>query len=218
MVSDRYGEIVEAATALFSKKGYEATSVRDIADAVRLKPGSLYAHIRSKEDLLAVIIERVTETFYERGRAALAADGRTASERLRAFMVAHLETIADHQQSATVFLHEWEGLDPKRRAHNLKQRDEYESWLVDLIDEGVRAGEFRAVDTRLAAKAVLSLVNWAYTWFSPKGRLGVDQLVDQFYDMLVSGIGGRTKAAGANGSGAGAAKRTRRTVAARGRS
>lgn len=220
MASDRYGEIVQAATTLFSKKGYEATSVRDIADAVHLKPGSLYAHIRSKEDLLAAIIERVTEEFYDRARPALAADGRTPSERLRAFLVAHLTTIAENLPSATVFLHEWEGLDAERLAANRKHRIEYERLLVDLINEGVRAGEFRAVEPRLTAKAVLSVVNWAYTWYSPAGPLGVEEIADYFFDLLVSGVGAGPRAktapqprrARANGAEGEALKRVRRAV------
>lgn len=220
MASDRYGEIVQAATTLFSKKGYEATSVRDIADAVQLKPGSLYAHIRSKEDLLGAIIERVTQEFYDRAGPALAADGRSASERLRAFLVAHLTTIAENLPSATVFLHEWEGLDAERLAANRKERVEYERSLADLIAEGVKAGEFRPVDPRLTAKAVLSLVNWAYTWYSPAGPLGVDEIADYFFDLLVSGLGAgprsktvpqprRTRGVGTEGE---TLKRVRRAV------
>lgn len=220
MASDRYGEIVRAATTLFSKKGYEATSVRDIADAVHLKPGSLYAHIRSKEDLLAAIIERVTEEFYDRARPALAADGRTPSERLRAFLAAHLTTIAENLPSATVFLHEWEGLDAERLAANRKKRVEYERLLVDLINEGVRAGEFRAVEPRLTAKAVLSVVNWAYTWYSPAGPLAVEEIADYFFDLLVSGLGAGPRAqtapqprrSRANGAEGEALKRVRRAV------
>lgn len=220
MASDRYGEIVQAATTLFSKQGYEATSVRDIADAVHLKPGSLYAHIRSKEDLLAAIIERVTEEFYERARPALAADGRTPSERLRAFLVAHLTTIAENLPSATVFLHEWENLDTERLAANRKKRVEYELLLVELINEGVRAGEFRAVEPRLTSKAVLSVVNWAYTWYSPAGPLGVEEIADYFFDLLVSGLGAGPRAKSApqprrvraNGAEGEALKRVRRAV------
>lgn len=207
MASDRYGEIVEAATALFSKKGYEATSVRDIADAVQLKPGSLYAHIRSKEDLLAVIIERVTEAFHARAEEALADDSLSVSERLRAFLLAHLQTIADNLASATVFLHDWEGLDEERRTQALKRRSDYERRLKALIQEGIDTGEFRPVDPGMAAKAVLSLGNWTYTWYSPKGRMSIDEVVDTYFDLLLAGLtsgmkpGRRRAAAAANGNG-----------------
>jgi AcrR family transcriptional regulator len=204
MASDRYGEIVEAATTLFSKKGYEATSVRDIADAVHLKPGSLYAHIRSKDDLLVVIIERVSDVFRERAAVPLADTESSIPDRVRAFLKGHMQTIAENLPSATVFLHEWERLDPERQKLILKVRTDYEDSLASLIEEGVRRGDFRDVSPRMAAKAFLSLANWAYTWYSPKGRLSVEEIADQFFDMLFTGVGG---------DGAAPTGRTRRRVA-----
>ncbi|HVF73888.1 MAG TPA: TetR/AcrR family transcriptional regulator [Acidimicrobiales bacterium] len=214
MASDRYGEIVEAATALFSKKGYEATSVRDIADAVQLKPGSLYAHIRSKEDLLAVIIERVTDAFFERAETALADESLSVAERLRAFLLAHLQTIADNLASATVFLHDWEGLDEVRRTQALERRAEYERRLKKLIREGIDNGEFREVDPGMTAKAVLSLGNWTYTWYSPKGRMNIEQVVDAYFDLLLAGLtsGAKPRRRPTNGNGA-TPRRTRRVAA-----
>ena len=190
MASDRYGEIVEAATTLFSKKGYEATSVRDIADAVRLKPGSLYAHIRSKDDLLVVIVERISEVFERRAAAPLADEDSTIPERVLAFLRGHMQTIAENLPSATVFLHEWERLDPQRQKLILKRRTDYEDSLASLIEEGVRRGDFRDVNPRMAAKAFLSMGNWSYTWYSPKGRLPVDEIAEQFFDMLFTGLAG----------------------------
>lgn len=198
MASDRYGEIVEAATTLFSKKGYEATSVRDIADAVRLKPGSLYAHIRSKDDLLVVIIERVSDVFRARAQGPLEDEESPIPDRVRDFLKGHIQTIAENLPSATVFLHEWERLDPERQKSILKVRTEYEDSLASLIEEGIRRGDFRDVSPRMAAKALLSMANWSYTWYSPKGRLTVEQIADQFFDMLFTGLGGE------------GAKRTRR--------
>lgn len=215
MASDRYGEIVEAATALFSKKGYEATSVRDIADAVQLKPGSLYAHIRSKEDLLAVIIERVTDAFTQRGAEALADESLSVAERLRKFLLAHLQTIAENLASATVFLHDWEGLDEVRRAQALKRRSDYEQRLTALIREGIANGEFREVDASMAAKAVLSLGNWTYTWFSPKGRMSIEQVVDTYFDLLLAGLTAEAKGRRRPANGNGAAPRRTRRVASR---
>jgi len=188
MTSPKSGEILAAAMELFSRKGYAATSMRDIADAVGLQPGSLYAHIRSKEDLLVGIIEQVREAFLQNGESALADTSEPAADRLRRFIASHLQIIADNRASAEVFLHEWKSLEGEHLDEVRANRDRYEGMLVSLLQEGVNSGEFRNVDPHLTAVAVLSVVNWAYTWYRPDGPLSASDLGDHFTDLMISGI------------------------------
>ena len=188
MPSDKYAMILQAAMDLFSEKGYEGTSMRDIADAVGLQPGSLYAHITGKEELLTAIVDRVSEQFLDAAAVAIDDTTQPVDLRLRRFVEAHLRIIAENKASATVFLHEWRSLEGERRARALHYRDEYERRLTELIAEGVERGEFRSIDTHLAAVAVLSLVNWAYTWFSPSGERSVESIAEEFTSLLVSGF------------------------------
>ncbi len=188
MTSPKSGEILAAAMELFSRKGYAATSMRDIADAVGLQPGSLYAHIRAKEDLLVGIIEQVRESFLQNGESALADTATPAADRLRRFIGAHLQIMADNRASAVVFLHEWKSLEGERLDEVRADRDRYEGMLVALLQEGVRSGEFRDVDPHLTAVAVLSVLNWAYTWYRPDGPLSASDLGDNFTDLMIFGI------------------------------
>ncbi|HUR78785.1 MAG TPA: TetR/AcrR family transcriptional regulator [Acidimicrobiales bacterium] len=188
MTSPKSGEILDAAMELFSRKGYAATSMRDIADAVGLQAGSLYAHIRSKEDLLVGIIEGVRETFLNNGESALADKTDSVADRLRRFAAAHLQIIAENRASAVVFLHEWKSLEGEQLQLVLANRDRYESMLVALLEEGVENGEFRDVDPKLTAVAVLSLLNWAHTWYRPEGAMSAADVGDYFTDLVIEGI------------------------------
>ena len=107
--------MLEAAIALFSEKGYHATTVREIAQAVGILPGSLYAHMAAKEDLLYEAVVQAWERF-RKAVAPIAASPGHAGERLRRAMAAHIRVVAESPAAATVFLHEWRALSSERRA------------------------------------------------------------------------------------------------------
>ncbi|MDQ4124833.1 MAG: TetR/AcrR family transcriptional regulator, partial [Actinomycetota bacterium] len=105
-VRTRRADVVKAAARLFSERGYHGASMQHLGEALGLQRGSLYAHIGSKEELLFDVVEEGAERFLERGEQALGAGG-SATERLKALLVGHAETAAEHLDAATVFLNEW---------------------------------------------------------------------------------------------------------------
>jgi AcrR family transcriptional regulator len=180
--------MIGVAARLFSRRGYHGTSMQNLGDALGLLRGSLYAHIGSKEELLAEIVEVGAERFLDRGRRAVEL-AAPAPRRLRAFLVGHVETVAEHIDAATVFLNEWRYLSPDARARVGDKRDEYEAMLRRIIAEGIAAGELRAdLDESLAAKLVLSAGNWVYAWYRPDGGSSATQVGEGFADMLVRGF------------------------------
>lgn len=185
---DRLAAIRSAAVELFSEKGYEATSVRDLAEAVGIQPASLYAHIRGKEDLLLAVIDEAAGRFESRWKDALAQTEQSVLDRLRLVLRAHIGAITEDLGAAAVFLHEWRALDPKRRRKVLARRDQYERWMLDLLEEGVASGELRDTDVHLTAKAVFSLANGIHTWYRPSGPLDPDEIADRYFELLVGGI------------------------------
>ena len=194
----RRSEIVAAARELFSEKGYHSASMRDIAERLGLQAGTLYVHIRSKEDVLFEIVDQAADRFLEAVRQARAeAESRGASpeEALRLAMRSHLRVVAENLDTATVFFHEWKFLDDDRRALILAKRDAYESAIRDLIIQGIESGVFRPVDPRLAGLAVLSLSNWFYQWYSPAGPQSAEDIADAFADLLLAGLLGGPQAA-----------------------
>ncbi|MGH2724099.1 MAG: TetR family transcriptional regulator [Actinomycetota bacterium] len=186
-VAPRRDRIVDAATRLFSERGYHGTSMRDIAEASGIRAASLYAHIEAKEDLLSGIIEDAAERFSARLEEVLEAQAGPV-ERLRLAIHAHVEVVAADRDAARVFLHEWNALKGEARARALELRDGYELRWDRIVREGIDRGVFRRQDATLARILVLSAANWVYTWYDPAGPLTPAQVADGFADLLLRGL------------------------------
>lgn len=184
---DRKDQIVAVAKDLFHAKGYHATSVRDIADALGILSGSLYAHISSKEDLLHAIADEAADQFIAEVTPLLDAAG-TAAERLQMAMRKHMQVIAENLSTASVFFHEWRSLDPDRREAIKKKRQQVEAVFRQLIEEGIASGEFGGVDPKFATLLVLSALNWTYQWYSPDGPLGPEEIADKYSELVLAGL------------------------------
>jgi TetR/AcrR family transcriptional regulator, cholesterol catabolism regulator len=183
----RRRQIEDVASALFGHRGYAATSMRDIAKALDLQGGSLYAHIPSKEAVLAAIVEEAADTFHAAVRPIAEGPG-TAAERLRAMIGAHLGVVTGGRDRAKVFLFEWTFLAPERREAVARSRAAYQGYFERVIGEGADAGELEAADPRLAAIFILSAMNGMAHWYRPDGRLGPDALAEQYADLFLGGL------------------------------
>jgi AcrR family transcriptional regulator len=186
-VETRREQIYNTAGALFSRRGYAATSVRDIARELDLQGGSLYAHIASKEDVLWAIVAGAAEQFFAAVRP-IVATGSPAPERLRAMIAAHVGVVATQPERATVFLHDWKYLSPPRRGTIAAQRDEYGGLFRAVIAEGIAAGHFAPADPKLAATLVLSALNGIPGWFRADGPLSAEDVAEEFANMLLRGL------------------------------
>jgi AcrR family transcriptional regulator len=186
-MSTRRSELTRQAARLFAEKGYHGTSVGDLAEAMGVKKGSLYAHIESKADLLWEVARDGAAAFH----AALDAvpDDLKATEKIRLALRAHLRVVAEQLDVATVFVREWRYLDGERREEFLAERRRYEERFRALFREGRELGELRTdLDDATATLLALSAANWAYTWL-PAGA-DTDRLADRFYDLLLDGMRG----------------------------
>ncbi len=187
-VRTRRADVVKAAARLFSERGYHGASMQHLGEALGLQRGSLYAHIGSKEELLFDVVEEGAERFLERGEQALGAGG-SATERLKALLVGHAETAAEHLDAATVFLNEWRYLSEDLRAAVQAKRDRYEAMVRSIVEQGIASGEFRAdADVRFAATLVLSAGNWLFSWYRPGGELGPTEIGERFAELLTRGL------------------------------
>lgn len=183
----RRQEILDTAGDLFQRNGYHATSMREIARSVRLQGSSLYAHIRSKEELLWAIVDEAAAAFLD---AAGAVDASLPpAERLRALVRGHLAVMREKLPLATVFFHEWTHLGPELRRSLVARRDAYQAVFRDTIEAGVRDGSFAVEDVSVATLFTLSALNWTYQWLDPHGRLSLDALADRYATMLLGALG-----------------------------
>ena len=186
-MSTRRIELTRQAARLFAEKGYHGTSIGEIADALGVQKGSLYAHIKSKQDLLYETMVEGARAFHA-GRDAIPEE-LPATEKIRLALRSHLRAVADQLDVATVFVQEWRYLEGERRDEILAERRRYEERIRALFREGRDLGELRSdLDDSTAALLALSAANWAYTWLTP-GR-DTDELADRFYELLLDGMRG----------------------------
>src|SRR5437899_9376221 len=154
-MSSRKSELTRQAARLFAEKGYHGTSIGDLADAMGVQKGSLYAHIDSKADLLWEVAREGGAAFH----AALdeVPDDLPATEKIRRALRAHLRVVAEQLDVATVFIREWRYLDGERLERFLAERRRYEERIRDLFREGRELSELRAdLDETAAALLFLS--------------------------------------------------------------
>ena len=186
-MSSRRSELTRQAARLFAEKGYHGTSIGDLAEAMGVQKGSLYAHIQSKADLLWEVARDGATAFH----AALdgVVDELPATEKIRLGLRAHLRVVAEQLDIATVFIREWRYLEGERRDEFVAERRRYEERFRALFREGRELGELRTdLDDAMATLLALSAANWAYTWIKPE--TDTDELADRFYDSLLNGMRG----------------------------
>ena len=186
-MTTRRSELTRTAARLFAEKGYHGTSIGDLAAAMGVQKGSLYAHIDSKQDLLYEATREGAQAFHT------ALDGvpedAPVTERIRLALRGHLRVVAEQLDVATVFTREWRYLEGERALEFLAERRRYEERIRALFREGREVGELRSdLDDAAAALLVLSAANWAYTWLRPGAD--TDALADRFFALLLDGIRG----------------------------
>lgn len=186
--TSRLDQIRAVAERLFRDKGYLATSMRDIADEMNMKGGgSLYAHIKGKEDLLWSIANEATDAFFAALEAACATQGEPHAQ-LRAAIIAHLLVITEHLSAAAVYFDEWRHLTEPRRSQFMARRNAYERQFQALLEACIKAGDCRAADARLATLHLLSAMNAIRHWYKPNGRLSAQQVAESLAEMLLRGL------------------------------
>ncbi len=186
-MSTRRSELTRHAVRLFAQKGYNGTSIGDLADALGVQKGSLYSHIASKEDLLYDALMEGAAAFH--GSLDAIPDDAPPIEKIRLALRGHLRVVAEQLDIATVFVQEWRYLEGARLDEFVAERRRYEERVRDLVREGRDLGDLRSdLDENAAALLLLSAANWAYTWLQP-GR-DTDALADRFLAQLVDGMRG----------------------------
>lgn len=182
--------IMDAAMHLFGKQGYSGTSMRDIASAVGVLPGSLYAHIASKEALLVEIVDDGIHRFLAAVRPHVESDV-TPAEKLRAMVIAHLAVVADNPERSLVVFHQWRFLGEGNIQAAIGKRRDYEQAFISVIDDGIKSGAFRAnLNRRIAVLTILGALNWTPEWLSPDGTLSPEEVGGVIADTLLMGVRG----------------------------
>jgi TetR/AcrR family transcriptional regulator, cholesterol catabolism regulator len=181
-------EIVSAAAKVFRTKGYHAATVRDIADEVGILKGSLYHHFESKEALLYLVVKEPIAQMY-RTIAAIADADLAPTEKLRRAISAHLEAFDRHYPHLFVYLRERESVKRRFREMIGFSPKDYERCWQQILRDGIKNGEFRGeLDVQVTSYGLLGMLNWAYKWYDPQGRLSIGEVAEQFTVLALAGL------------------------------
>jgi AcrR family transcriptional regulator len=180
--------ILERAARLIYQKGYEGTSMQEIADACGLTKAGLYHHIATKEALLVAIMEYGLDLF-EEVVLDQAKDIADPLERLRVTMARNVELVTrDSAKEVTIILHEHQTLTGDARHAINARKKRYVAFLETAFREAMERGQIRTVDPTLASFSFLGVVLWTYKWYRPDGRLTPEQLSNGIIDLFFQGV------------------------------
>jgi len=173
---------------LFGKRGYTGTTMRDIATAVSMLPGSLYAHIDGKETLLVELVEYGIEQFLTVEKI-IAEQPESPLLRMRAAIKAHIAVLAENPEQALVVFHQWRFLSEANLPRALEKRSRYQQIFTRIVTDGIKCGDFSdKLDIRIAVFTILGALNWTAEWYSPTGSLNVDEIGERLADTLLGGL------------------------------
>jgi AcrR family transcriptional regulator len=182
------GNVLSNAARLFREKGFEKTSLKEIAEACNMLPGSLYYRYSTKEALLVELMQRGVDLVTAEVEAAYASSADPV-ERLRLCINAHLRALLLDSDAVYVLLFEWRALGPDAREEIIELRDQYESLWADILETMAAQGVVRKdVDGRLLRLIGLGALNWVATWFDPNGDHSLDAIGDLIWQIAMDGV------------------------------
>jgi len=186
---DRQLQLIAIARRLFAERGYDGTSLRDIATEAGVTKAALYHHFPNKSELYRKIAVDGMRDLYEAARGAVLAH-ESPLAKLRAFMRASAEYFeANRDQWLANSSAFWHTHDPGPRSATVEYRDAYEHLLRKCIDDGIAQGEVEpCVNAALAAKLLLSGITHLARWYTPAGSMTAAQIIDEFVNMTLAGI------------------------------
>ena len=185
--ADSSDAILDAAARLFRREGFAATTVRDIARAAGILPGSLHYRFASKEELLVALMERAIDRLMA-GVLEAITEGQDPIERMRLAIRAHLRILLSGDDAVYVLLYDFRSLGTHAAHGMLRQRQRYERFSDELIAQAAAVAPVRpGVDLTLLRLFGFGAVNWAAQWYEPGGKYTPDQIAEAFWQYTAFG-------------------------------
>jgi AcrR family transcriptional regulator len=179
------GKIMASASTLFYERGYAATSIRDIADAVGISSSTMYHHFTNKQDVLYAIMSHFMTDFVDATVPILRDRSRTPTDRIREMVRVHLTLSEDRRPELLVGNPIRYALNPEQKRVGIAFQREYHDAVRDVIDEGCGTGEFAVEHIGITTMAVLDMLNGVREWLRSTGPLTVDEVVDRYTTLTL---------------------------------
>lgn len=182
--------IMSKSRALFGKKGYHNTTVRDIATAYGCEPANIYNFFPSKEEILFEILGQEMEAIIEPIQGILEDDQTNPIELLKAIFETHGKvTLGKMRTSRVLFDASLRSLNKIHQRVIIEKRDEYDRILRHVIQRGIDSGVFEATNVKMASFAIASIIARARVWYKPKGDMSVEEIIDILFLFALKALG-----------------------------
>jgi AcrR family transcriptional regulator len=197
---NRDAEMIVEATKIFARKGYAATSIQDVADAIGVLKGSLYHYIESKEDLLFRIFE-TSHAEAEAQRTDILAMDADPLTKLRAYFERYVYTTLIHLDRTSLYFREWRNLTGERLEIVLEQRKTYEAFIRGLVKDVYESGQapVTAINPRYVSFFIIGGVHWVSDWFDEAGPDSAESVAKHYAELAVRVVTGLESADVLNG-------------------
>lgn len=179
--------IIRKASALFARKGFASSSMRELADLVGVEAPSLYNHIGSKSELLQSICYKVANAFNTQ-LVNVKNSKKSSSEKIGDIIRFHIHMMLHSGDEVFVANHEWKHLADPFLSNFLHQRKSYENSLAAIVEEGIQKKEFRKLNPHVAVLTILSAVRGLEFWMRHKKNISESELENNIVDHLMEGL------------------------------
>ena len=181
----RQAQVVLQAAEVFAARGYDQTTVPELADALGMAAGGLYHYFGGKEQLLIAICDQLMDPLLIEAEALVAA-GEPSELRLRALVRLWVAHVIEHRDHMLVFQQERHVIEHGEQWRDIREsRKRFERLVAGVLEEVHSDGRMRLHDPRLALSALLGMVNHTAQWHRPRGRLGAGEIADGYVDLIL---------------------------------
>lgn len=187
MNHQRKNQIIETAASLFREKGYNAVSMRDLAEELGIKASSLYNHIASKEEILAEIIMDLAKAFTEHILRVVQEDS-TAVEKINQIIEMHVHTTIHRTDNLACMNKEWKNLAEEKQQIYKSLRKQYEHQFQMIIKEGIAHCEIENRNPEIMAFSILSTLRTLYHWYANRQHLTESVLITNLQNNMLKGV------------------------------
>lgn len=177
-------ELLDKSTELFAERGYESTTLADIANALGISRPALYHYVNNKDDLLTMLVQQVSQGFAEVLAELAERRDLSPTDKLMNVVSITVRQRAEHPDQFRILDRSEMALPEPLRDQHLAAKRKVLQEVMDLIQAGIEAGEFRSVEPRTTALSVLGMCNWVAWWFSRS--MSVDAVVATVSDLVLA--------------------------------
>lgn len=186
-ITDRKTEIINVAATLFKEKGYSAVTMRDIAQAMDIKAASLYNHIKSKQEILVLIIIEIAEEFTSVMDEIVASES-SAIQKIERVIQLHIDITLRDSNALACLNNDWMHLTDSDLTYFIKMREDYEENFRTIVKKGINDGEIKNLNLEVIIFSTLSTLRTLYLWYGKKKSPNPSVLKSNMVQVLLNGI------------------------------